>query len=127
MGESEENHLCSSDVNTNFESHCNASSGLNIDSIIQESHHCSFCVVGFSLERCGLVEVNKERERLKEKHSEFPLPLIMLVLCLSVPHSLCKKVSTCVMSKPRAVLKCFSCKMHGLTCVCVCVCVCVWF
>ncbi len=37
MGESEETHLCSSDVNTNFESHCNASSGLNIDYIIQES------------------------------------------------------------------------------------------
>ncbi|XP_058636642.1 A disintegrin and metalloproteinase with thrombospondin motifs 17 isoform X1 [Onychostoma macrolepis] len=30
-----------------------------------------------------------------------------------VPHSLCKKVSTCVMSKPRAVLKCFSCYIEA--------------
>ncbi|TRY77637.1 hypothetical protein DNTS_005783, partial [Danionella cerebrum] len=35
-----------------------------------------------------------------------------------VPQSHCKKVSTCVMSKAKAVFKCFSCKMHGLMSAC---------
>lgn len=38
--------------------------------------------------------------------------------CPSVTTRQCKRVSTCVMAKPRAVPKCFSCKMHA-TCVCV--------
>ena len=43
--------------------------------------------------------------------------------CPPVTTRQCKRVSTCVMAKPRPVPKCFSCKMHAL---CVCVCVCVW-
>ena len=36
----------------------------------------------------------------------------------------CKRVSTCVMARPRAVPKCFSCKVPAV-CVCVCVYVCL--
>ena len=45
--------------------------------------------------------------------------------CPPVTTRQCKRVSTCVMAKPRAVPKCFSCKMHAV-CVCVCVRVCVF-
>lgn len=41
--------------------------------------------------------------------------------CPPVTTRQCKRVSTCVMAKPRAVPKCFSCKMHA-PCVCVSVC-----
>lgn len=45
--------------------------------------------------------------------------------CPPVTTRQCKRVSTCVMAKPRAVPKCFSCKMHAL-CVCECVYVCMY-